>query len=1057
MSSPGPSPPARGGEATVASGDVLHANLRWLESLAAGSVDAVVDHAGRTALLRRAPHHSADHAAAMQAAILNALPAHIAVLDRRGVVIAVNDAWRLFSSTQAVLAPGHGLGVDYLGNCAAARGDGSIEAHRVAEGLRSVLDGTARDFSIEYPCHSAIEQRWFVLTAIPLADNGVVVMHVDVTAERRAQASLRSSESRFRQMAESISDVFFLMDAHSNRMLYISPAYERMSGRTCESLYADPRSWTESMLTEDRASIREKYKAGIAAGKFEYECRFKDPDGSMRWMKVSGYPVRNDAGAIVRIAGMAKDITERRQAEQGLRESERRFSGMLDSVQLASVMLDKEARITYCNEYLLRLTDWKLEEVIGQNWFEMFMPAELGDMKPVFQELLADLPEAWHREHEIFTRSGERRLIRWNNSVLRSRTGAVIGTASIGEDITDQKRAEIRISHLNRVYAVLSQINALTVRVRDRHALFSEACRIAVEAGRFRMSMIGIVDPLTKKIVPVASAGDGAAFMTAATSALSSNADATKTLAAQAIREKKAVVSNDSQNDPGVLLAQHDNEAGVRSLAVLPLIVSDEAVGILVLYSAEREFFHEEEMKLLVDLTNDIAYAIDHIEKGEKLKYLAHFDALTGLANQSLFVERLQGALLESPADERKKAVFVLDVERFKTINDAFGRKAGDALLRQIAERLVQAGGGDAGRFARLGADRFAVVASDMGSVEQIGAYVEQRLDATFHAPFKVGENELRISVKVGMALFPDDAGDAETLLRNAEAALKKAKATGERYLFFTQAMTERVAEHLSLENRLRQALEKEEFVLHYQPKLNLASRELTGTEALIRWNDPRAGLVPPGMFIPILEETGLIHEVGRWAMRKAIEDYLRWRNAGLQAIRIAVNVSPLQLRNRGFIAEIQQALGVDPDAAAGLELEITESLVMEDVKHSISTLQAIRVMGVTIAIDDFGTGFSSLSYLSKLPMDTLKIDRSFVNDMTITTQGTALVATIINLAHSLQHNVVAEGVETDEQWNLLQSLGCDEMQGFLISKPLPRELFETRFLSRSAIDPKRI
>jgi EAL domain-containing protein (putative c-di-GMP-specific phosphodiesterase class I) len=292
------------------------------------------------------------------------------------------------------------------------------------------------------------------------------------------------------------------------------------------------------------------------------------------------------------------------------------------------------------------------------------------------------------------------------------------------------------------------------------------------------------------------------------------------------------------------------------------------------------------------------------------------------------------------------------------------------------------------------------------------------------------------------------DLADADTLFKNSEAALKNAKASGERYLFYTQNMTEAVAGKLTLENQLRQALENEQFVLHYQPKVNLVSGKLTGAEALIRWNDPRTGLVNPGQFIPILEETGLIYDVGRWALRRAIDDYLRWRAAGLPAVRIAVNVSPLQLRNRGFIADIEQAIRVDTHAATGLELEITESLIMEDVMHSIASLQAIRAMGVSIAIDDFGTGFSSLSYLAKLPVDTLKIDRSFVIDMTAAPEGLALVSTIINLAHSLKLNVVAEGVETQEQSRLLRLLKCDEMQGFLFSKPVPGEIFETRFLA---------
>jgi EAL domain-containing protein (putative c-di-GMP-specific phosphodiesterase class I) len=246
----------------------------------------------------------------------------------------------------------------------------------------------------------------------------------------------------------------------------------------------------------------------------------------------------------------------------------------------------------------------------------------------------------------------------------------------------------------------------------------------------------------------------------------------------------------------------------------------------------------------------------------------------------------------------------------------------------------------------------------------------------------------------------------------------------------------------------LRRALDNDEFVLHYQPKVNLASGRLTGAEALIRWNDPHTGMLAPERFIPVLEETGLIHEVGRWAMRRAVADHLRWRGAGLAAVRIAVNVSALQLRDRGFLAAVRQAIGGDALAAAGLELEITESVIMENVQHSAALLQAIRAMGVSIAIDDFGTGFSSLSYLSRLPLDTLKIDGSFVADMCGRPRGLALVSAIIGLAAALQFNVVAEGVETEEQSRQLLLLHCDEMQGSLIGMPVPRDVFETRFLA---------
>jgi diguanylate cyclase (GGDEF)-like protein len=392
-------------------------------------------------------------------------------------------------------------------------------------------------------------------------------------------------------------------------------------------------------------------------------------------------------------------------------------------------------------------------------------------------------------------------------------------------------------------------------------------------------------------------------------------------------------------------------------------------------------------------------------------------------------------------------AVFLVDLERFKNINDSLGQPAGDELLRQVAAWLTK-DTGDASLLARVDADHFAVVLPVIKPGGDVTRLVEKSMAAFFEHPFRLNDAVFRITAKVGIAVFPRDGATADALFKNAEAALKKAKVQGSRYLLYNQAMTAAIAGKLTLENQLRRALDEEQFVLHYQPKVSLATGKLTGAEGLIRWKDPKGDLVAPARFIPILEETGLIHEVGRWALRKAIEDYLRWRAAGLAAVPIAVNVSPLQLRDRGFIAEVRSAIGPTADAAAGLELEITETLIMEDARGSIASLRAIREMGVSIAIDDFGTGFSSLSYLSRLPVDALKIDRSFVNDMSASPQGLALVSTIISLAHSLKLRVVAEGVETDEQSRLLRLLNCDEMQGFLFSKPVAVETFESRFLA---------
>jgi len=1666
--------------------EALHQAGQRLEHLTAGEVDTVADRHGQTFLLRTAQDQVRHIEADKQAAILNALPASIALLDTQGVIVSVNEAWRQFAGPRVLQSPGSATGLNYLDVCDSARGADSPEAHEIANGVRSVLSGAVSAFSIEYSCHSPTAQRWFLLTVTPLAldrPNGVVVMHLDITERKRGEEEIR----RFAAAMDALADAVILVDRSGMRIVHVNEAACRYMNKTREQLLAlDPWVW----LATSRAELERDYDALIASGvpAAPIEILRRRKDGSEPWIELRRHAARSEDRWI--IVTIMRDITERKQSQQALLESERRLSDMLANVELLAVMLDREARVTYCNEHFLRLTGWRYDEVIGQSWVEKFIPPEAADLKERLATLLTDQPEARHGESVILTRSGERLLIRWNNSLLRSGAGDVNGTASIGEDITEQRRgeealrrfsaamdatadaiylvdrtsmrfihvnaaacrmqshtreellalgpdrvlsvsraelertydaliasgvdaepvdllrarkdgsqvwvemrrhaqrmgdrwtiitlvrdvterklAEAKITRLNRVYAVLSGINtaivrirernelfrevcriavseggfslarvlevdanarvriastsesdsqlfqgivdgyntdpehsqsllavamrecqpvisndvaadpripnrdaltkdgnyalallpiiveqrivgsvmlrthesgtfdeaelrllrevcsnlsfalehmdkekrvqrltrvyavlsginALIVRVSDREELFREACAIAVEAGKFRLACvvvadrqaaqvkavawagdesgflhlnrpivgasgqgkpglgaqaiekrspvicndiaadgslmrypeealargyrsvaalpllvdgtavaalvlyaaetksfdeeetkllvelagdisfaltnikaagkldrltrvnamlsgingaivrirdrqalleeacrigvetggftlawIGVVDGAAKVLAPVAWAGPGREYADKLRLKVGDAAPDTSSLAAQAIREKRPVVSNDVEHDPRVVLlaemvrhglgsvvvlplvvhgeaqetltlvaAETDffdagevkllsevagniafalehiekeekvqrltrvyavlsginmlivrakdrdelfNEAcriaveaghflkawvgivgsgsqplrivaahgadplffqsierqlnrklsagkglvvraletgkpvisndvasdpemlledgtiaaSVRSVVLLPLIVAGEAIGVLTLSADTAGFFDDEEMKLLVELAGDIAFAIDHIEKQERLDYLAYYDPLTGLANRSLFLERVAQYMRSAATGGHKLAVFLIDLERFRNINDSLGRAAGDALLTQVAEWLTRKAG-EASLLARVGADQFAVVLPEVKQEGSVARLIQNWMDASLAHPFRLNDAVFRIAAKVGVALFPEDGADADLLLRNAEAALKKAKTNGQRYMFYTQTMTDAVTGKLTMENQLRQALDNEEFVLHYQPKVNLQSGELAGVEALLRWNDPLTGLVPPGRFIPILEETGMIQDVGRWALRKAIEDYLRWRAAGLPAVRIAVNVSPLQLHSRGFIAEIEEAIGIDPLAAAGLELEITESVIMEDVKHNIASLQAIRAMGVTIAIDDFGTGFSSLSYLARLPVDTLKIDRSFVIDLTGGAQGLALVSTIISLAHALKLKVVAEGVETEEQARLLRLLNCDEMQGYLFSKPVSREIFEAKFLA---------
>jgi diguanylate cyclase (GGDEF)-like protein len=628
---------------------------------------------------------------------------------------------------------------------------------------------------------------------------------------------------------------------------------------------------------------------------------------------------------------------------------------------------------------------------------------------------------------------------------------AVVSGWQVARDRTERKGAEDRLNRLNRLYAMVTGISTSMVRVRDRGDLFNRACQTAVEHGEFELAWIAVIDPNENRIVPVAWAGQDEPAMFAIKAHFSSSEGTLegKTLAARAIREKAAVVSNDVQNDGSLNFGKMHAQSGVRSLAVLPLIVADNPIGVLTLYTSKPEFFDAAGLLLLTELAGNVAFAIDHLERQERLDRLSNYDTLTGLANRRSFLERVAQHMLSADANGHKMAVFVIDLERFKKLNDSLGRSAGDALLKQVAVWLAQ-NAENANLVARLDADHFAVVLPKVVYEANVARVLEKTIAAFMKHEFSLNDAVYRMAAKIGVAVFPDDGTDADALFNNAEAALKKAKASRDRYLFYAQKMTETVALSLGIENRLRRALEREEFVLHYQPKVSIVSGKLTGAEALLRWNDPVSGPTLPGRFIPILEETGLIHDVGRWALGKAIEDYQRWRKDGLPAVRIAVNVSPLQLRNPNFVAEIRQAISVAADAAAGLQLEITEGVIMQDVNHSIDSLLAIRALGVTIAIDDFGTGFSSLNYLAKLPVDTLKIDRSFVVEMVSATGGLTLVSVIINLARALKLNTVAEGVETEEQLRQLRSLGCDEMQGYLFGKPVPVESFEQNYLSFS-------
>ena len=897
------------------------------------------------------------------------------------------------------------------------------------------------------------EVRWIRVVSGDLASGAkdagrISGMVQDVTERKHIEQVLRDSQQRFAAVLNSAMDAILTADSTGGLVL-ANPAAARMFGYATGEL----QGLRMDLLMPER--FRTAHGIHVAHfGRTGTSSRSVGNPRPIRGLRRNGEEFPLEAAISVDTStgrplytAILRDISERERAAAALEESRHRLLLATDSAGIGIWDWDLGANRLDWDSRMFALYGMDPAQPGGAlvAWHAGVHPDDLVRSDAAVGAALAGGSD-FSIEFRVVRPDGEVRHLEGLAVVQRAPDGSATRMTGVNWDITQRKLAEIRVSYLNRVYSVLSGINALIVRVRDREQLFREVCSIAVTTGGFRMAQIGLVAPAGGVIQLLASATKDAGLLAAVAEYVTTPETAGLSMMAQAIHTGSAVVANDSQSDPKVLLRATYATHGVRSIAVLPLHIAGSAIGAIALYAGEIEFFHAEEMKLLIELAGDVAFAVGHIQQQERLEYLAFFDDLTELPNRTQFIEQVDKRIEAANASGTRLALLLIDLERFRNVNDSLGRAAGDLILQQVAQWLARFAGTGC-LLARVGPDHFALLLPDAQDNATVGRRVASLADDFLHHPFRVNEAEFRIAAKVGVALSPDHGADADTLLRHAEVALKRAKVSGDRFLLYTQQMTEAVAGRLRLETQLRQALEKDEFVLYYQPKLNLATGVVTGAEALIRWNDPRSGLVPPGQFIPILEETGMIYEVGRWALRTAVEDYLRWRAADLPAVPIAVNVSPLQLRDQGFIGEIRRTIAVNPLAAAGLELEITESLVMEDVERSIEVLHAIRSMGVSVSIDDFGTGFSSLSYLARLPVTSLKIDRSFVSDIAQGPRASALVSTIISLAHGMGLSVVAEGVETEEQSRLLRSLGCDQIQGFLFCKPVPRQVFENSFL----------
>lgn len=426
----------------------------------------------------------------------------------------------------------------------------------------------------------------------------------------------------------------------------------------------------------------------------------------------------------------------------------------------------------------------------------------------------------------------------------------------------------------------------------------------------------------------------------------------------------------------------------------------------------------------------------------EKVNQMAYYDSLTELPNPTLFRNRLKHELFSLQGSRQKTAIIFLALDRFKNVNDTLGHEIGDELLRQAAKRLTKSIR-QTDTAAYFGGAEFALLLTNVGGAED-AAKIAQNIKNTLLSPYSCGEHELYVTATMGISLSPDDGDDCQTLLQNAGTALYRARQKGgDACRFFTNDMHEAAVKRLSLENKLRRALERDEFVLHYQPQVNAQSGKFSGMEALVRWRHPQLGLIPPNDFIPIAEDTGLIIPLGEWVLQTACQQNAAWQRAGLPALSVSVNLSLRQFQQANLVETVNQTLaetGLKPEY---LELELTESSIMNDAERTIETLHRLKQLGIKISLDDFGTGYSCLSYLKTLPLDVLKIDRAFVRNVTTDIKDAAIVKTIVALSRNLKLRTIVEGVETEEQFNVLSNLGCNDFQGYLFSKPVRAESFE--------------
>lgn len=764
--------------------------------------------------------------------------------------------------------------------------------------------------------------------------------------------------------------------------------------------------------------------------------------GERIWLRTSKVPLHDAANDVIGILGIYEDITQQKWSDQELRL----MQAAIDKSKSAFYRLSPEGVVLYVNDYAETSLGYSHEELVGLHIWEFdpdFPPEAWPPMWAELKQTGVVNIETRHRRKDgtIFPV-----LVTANYFALDSEEYSF----AFVQDITERKQTEQKQIKLARALMLLSKCNSLLVHAENEQGILSDVCKLAVETGGYMMAWVGFADSDTAKTVrPVAQSGYEQGYLDGADITWS-DTERGQGPTGTAIRMRETVINQDVLTNPKMApWREAAVKTGYQSSIALPLISDKRMLGSLSIYSGESNAFGEEEVLLLKELAGDLAYGIETLRTRirndaaeKKIEFLAYHDPLTDLPNRVLLRDRFDQAVALANRECSGVAVLFLDLDNFKHVNDSLGHVVGDKLLIRVAERLrLCVRGTDT--ISRQGGDEFIILVTNLHDAVTTHAIAQKIIEA-FVEPFDIDNQTLAVSFSIGISLYPDDGSDFDTLLKQADTALYEAKDAGKNaFRFFSPQMNIDVMENLQLQSQLHKAIKNQEFVLHYQPQIDLLSGRIIGAEALVRWQHSDRGLVSPARFIPLAERSGLIIQIGEWVLNEACRQAQIWREIyGWPPIVMAVNLSSLQFKRGNLVETVINALAQSGFPADQLELELTESVLLQDIDMVMKTLRRLKEIGVKLSIDDFGTGYSSLAYLKRMAVHKLKIDQSFVRDMVEDSDDAAIVEAIIQLGHILKLTVIAEGVEDDTQLAILKNYGCDEIQGYLFSRPIPAKEF---------------